>query len=114
MEIRKKPVKIAKTALCLSSLLVASSVAQAVEIGNSEWSGYVRQYTGINLKDVPETAEDDKYDIIKQRTSVLIQGHGSVGALDWTVVGRSTWEHRTDYLERLEDLSQMNASFVGG
>ena len=114
MKKAKKPVKIAKMALCLSSLLVANGVAQAVEIGNSEWSGYLRQHSAWNLQDAPETEQDDKHDLNMLRTTLLIQGQGYFGDVNWTIIGRSTWEKQTDYLERLEDKSAMNAMFVGG
>ena len=53
--------------------------AQAVEIGNFEFNGYVRHYMSFNLKDVPETSGDDKYEMSMNRLTLLGQLRGDLG-----------------------------------
>lgn len=93
---------------------VGAYSAQAVEIAGSQWNGYLRQHIGFKLQDTPETATDDKYDTSVARTSLTLQGKGSVGAADWTVVGRYVYEARVDHLKELEANTAMAAQFAGG
>jgi hypothetical protein len=78
--------------------------ALAVEVGDFELNGYVRQYLSFNLDDVPETGDDDKYDLSMNRLQVLMQLQGKVGKARMTVIGRVVREQITNYLQDLEDL----------
>lgn len=90
--------------LGLGSVLVPGKV-QAVEIGGFEFNGYVRHYMSFNLKDVPETSGDDKYEMSMNRLTLLGQLRGNLGPATLTAIGRVSREQITDYLGDLEDLA---------
>ncbi|NMT62705.1 DUF1302 family protein [Marinobacter orientalis] len=79
----------------------------AVEVGNFTVNGYLRQYLSWNLDDVSATAEDDKWDMSMARTTALLQARGEVGPARVTAIGRASYEYMTDYMDRLEDLTEV-------
>jgi hypothetical protein len=90
-----------------ASVFLVSSPASATDI---RISGYVRQHLATNLSDVPETQEDDKYDLAMSRTSLLLQADADLGWAYGVAIGRFTREYMTDYLERLEDLTAVSGA----
>jgi hypothetical protein len=105
--------KFIKLAL-LPAGLISAGQAHAVEFGDVEITGYVRQHFSWNMADVNETAQDDKWDMSMNRQTILLQAKTSIGETDWTVIGRAVNENSTNYLDRLEDLSGFYAGLVGG
>jgi len=73
-------------------------------------SGYLRQHLATNLSDVPETQEDDKYDLAMARTTLLLQADADLGWAYGVAIGRVTREYMTDYLDRLEDLTAVTGA----
>lgn len=80
--------------------------AMAVDLGGGwVFSGWARAYLSFNLEDVPETVEDDAWDVQMNRQSLFLELNGPTGPLRWTGRFRFTNEFITDYEERLEDLT---------
>ena len=87
----------------LLSLLLAPAVVWSAEIGPFSVNGYLRQYTSINLQNVPETAENDSWDISMNRWTLFLDAGTTTGPLRWTGRFRATYENLTNYEQRLED-----------
>lgn len=68
--------------------------------------GYVRGWASFNLKDVPDTPEDDKGDLSMLRGSLLLDADAKFGGMEWKAIGRLDREVKTDYVERLENLTR--------
>ncbi len=118
MTITRKALSKAVATALLPAAMVAAIPAQAViEIGDTEWTGYVRQHIGINLDDPNDNVSatlggansklannDDRGEISMMRTTVLLQGRGKIGDVArWTLIGRTSYEDRTDYLQDVEN-----------
>jgi hypothetical protein len=73
-------------------------------------SGYVREHLAVNLNDVPETNEDDKYDLAMARTTLLLQADADLGWAYGVAIGRLTREYMTNYLDRLEDSTAVSGA----
>jgi len=87
----------------LLGLLLAPAVVWSAEIGPFRVSGYLRQYTSINLQDVPETTQDDAWDVSMNRWAFFLDAGTSTGPLRWTGRFRASYEDLTSYEGRLED-----------
>ena len=70
-----------------TSALIAPSIVHAADIRTS---GYLRQHLATNLNDVPETQEDDKYDLAMARTTLLLQVDADLGWAYGVAIGRLT------------------------
>ncbi|MFA5120683.1 MAG: DUF1302 family protein [Zavarzinia sp.] len=66
--------------------------------------GYLRQYISMNLQDVPETSEDDAYDLSMVRTQLRLDPRLVFGPLRFFGQLRAVKEIETNYLRRLERL----------
>ncbi|MDY6829269.1 MAG: DUF1302 family protein [Pseudomonadota bacterium] len=87
--------------------LIDSSPIYAADV---RISGYVREHLASNLSDVPETPEDDKYDLAMARTTLLLQADADLGWAYGVAIGRLTREYMTGYLDRLEDLTALTGA----
>lgn len=92
---------------CVALALPATAGAQ----DDSNWSlhGYARTWASMNLKDIPETAEDDKHDFSMLRGALSLQADYSNGPWSAKVVARADGEDRTSYQKRLQALADVNA-----
>ena len=107
----------------LRSLAVATALAWAAcgaaRADDSDWAsfhlgGYVRGWAAFNLQDIPETVGyDDKWKASMLRASLLLDADAYTGPVQWKAVGRLDREHKTDYLEQLEDLRQATGTTGG-
>lgn len=66
--------------------------------------GYVRASASLNLQDVPETPQNDQYELSMLRGSVLLDGDGRYGPFRLKAIGRFDQELKTDYLRHLDNL----------
>jgi len=98
-----KPTVKQKSLVVLLSLSLAAPAFAAIDVPPFKISGYLRQYSSFNLEDIPETAEDDKWDMSMNRWTAFLDATTSTGPLRWTGRFRATVEGLTDYEERLED-----------
>ena len=69
----------------LLGLFLAPAVVWSADIGPFRVSGYLRQYTSINLQDVPETTQDDAWDVSMNRWALFLDAGTTTGPLRWTV-----------------------------
>lgn len=67
--------------------------------------GYVRSWASFNLKDVPDTPQNDRGDLSMLRGSILLDADAKTGPVSWKAVGRVDREYKTNYIERLENLT---------
>lgn len=74
--------------------------------------GYVRTWASWNLKDHPETSQDDKYSLSMLRGSLSLNADAKTGPILWKAVGRADREHLTSYEKTLQ--SQVQATTPGG
>jgi len=97
----------ARVAKCLMVTLLglcfAPPVVWSSDFGPFRVSGYLRQYTSMNLEDVPETTQDDAGDISMNRWTLFLDATTSTGPLRWTGRFRASYDAQTKYEERLED-----------
>lgn len=98
-----KLVRIAAGAL--AGCLVTAPAMATIEIGDVRLSGYLRQYVSMNLEDVPETSEDDEYDLSMIRSTFFLNAFAPVGQTNWTARFRASKDFQTDYEKRLEDIA---------
>jgi uncharacterized protein DUF1302 len=83
-----------------------SNQAYARDISDRfEFYGFLQQGVSFNMDNPPETPEDDQYDMSMARSTFYLE---SFLDLDWTrltIIGRCDLEYKTDYIERLDDMS---------
>lgn len=105
-----------KTAALTGAALLSCSFAATAGTGidftdeNGNYfrlGGYARAWTSFNLKDVPDTAEDDKGDVSMLRGSILLDADAKTGPLSWKAIGRLDREKKTNYVRRLENLTRL-------
>ena len=89
--------------MILLGLLLAPAVVWSSDFGPFRLTGYLRQYTSMNLEDVPETTQDDSGDISMNRWTFFLDAGTTTGPLRWTGRFRASYENLTKYEERLED-----------
>jgi len=68
--------------------------------------GYLRQYVSMNLQDIPETFDDDRYNLNMVRTQVLLET--DMELTGWASIHsrlRAAREHETEYLRQLSNPS---------
>ncbi len=68
--------------------------------------GYLRQYVSMNLQDIPETRDDDRYNLNMVRSQVLLESDFDL--TEWANVHsrlRAAREHETEYLHQLSNPS---------
>lgn len=80
--------------------------------------GYVREYLAINLEDKPEPnhhgdAIGGAGGLAMARTVVKLDADARFDNLYAKVVGRFSREHRSPYLEELEDTARFNTTVIG-
>ena len=104
------------TAVSLS-LVQSGAMAFAEEPEGNDNSfhvgGYVRGWVSFNMRDHPETTQDDKWKASMIRGSVLIDVDATTGPIKWKAVGRADQEVKTDYLNDLQKLRATNGTAVG-
>lgn len=76
-------------------------------------NGYLRAWSSFNLSDVPETQNDDEYDLSMLRAALRLDFDARTGPVKWNAVLRAEREYKTDYLERLQDISQDTTRLPG-
>jgi hypothetical protein len=122
MTITKTALSKAVTGALMGAALTTAVPANAIKIGDTEWTGYVRQHIGWALdadfkdnngfQDLASKDFDGKINMM--RTTFLLQGTGSIGDVArWTIIGRTSYEDRTDYLQDLTHATADPAVFFG-
>lgn len=113
---RKAPPHLTKSGLAkaVAASLALSAYGSAIAdsgddsfVHDFKLGGYVRGWASFNLKDVPDTPQNDKYDLSQLRASLLLDGQVKTGPVAWKAVVRADREYRTKYVERLEALTQL-------
>ncbi len=77
--------------------------------------GYTRQYVGVNLQDVPETLDDDRYALSMVRTQFLLRS--DLRPTEWLEFHsrlRAAREYETNYLASLQDPDELTPVSEGG
>ena len=88
------------------ALLCASVGAMADDSGNFfRLGGYVRTWASVNLKDMPDTPQNDRGDLSMLRGSLLLDGDAKTGIISWKAIVRIDREQKTPYIKRLENLT---------
>lgn len=96
---------VAGASLVVSLLLAGQARADDTwKITDIGVHGYLRQYISMNLQDVPETSEDDAYDLSMVRTQLRLDPRLVFGPLRFFGQLRAVKEIETNYLRRLERL----------
>lgn len=85
---------------------IAPGGAEAAGESSLKLGGYVRGWASFNLKDTPETAENDRGDLSMLRASALLDAAWKLGSSEWKAIARVDREKKTTYIERLESLTQ--------
>jgi hypothetical protein len=94
--------------IALTGYGAASAQAGSEPVGSGfKLSGYVRTWASFNLKDVPDTQDNDRGDLSMLRGSLLLDAETKTGPLDWKGVVRVDREYKTNYVERLQALTQV-------
>lgn len=91
------------------------STVQLSGAGNDNYfklGGYVRTWASWNLKDHPETPQDDKGSLQMLRGSLSLNADAKTGPLLWKAIVRSDQEKLTNYEKHLQD--QVRAGTPGG
>lgn len=96
------------------AIAAGAAQAQAKEPGAADLTGepalklggYVRGWASFNLNDVPETAQNDRGDLSMLRASALLDASWKLSSSEWKAIARLDREKKTDYVERLERLTQ--------
>lgn len=85
------------------------------EYGNTfHIGGYIRGWASFNLRDQPETPQDDQGKASMVRASALVDMDANTGPVKWKAVARVDKEAKTDYLKDLEQLRNTNGTAAGG
>jgi hypothetical protein len=103
---------ILKTAgvLMFAGGVAASNTAFADSDFDVNLSGYVRTTFGMSLEDHTETVNTDEAgDITMARGTLYLDLDVTTGPLTWKAVGKLDKEYKTNYLEDLEDLTQLQS-----
>jgi hypothetical protein len=94
--------------LCSAPAALAQEFSLSDDNGNSfRLGGYARIWSSFNLRDVPDTVEDDKGDMSMLRGSILLDAEAKTGSVSWKAIGRFDRERKTNYVERLENLTKL-------
>ena len=89
-------------------LMIPDPASAQIDSKHFSLHGFVRGHFSMNLQDPPETEQDDAYDLSMVRGTLYLEANAF---WDWgaiTLVGRADKEYKTDYLERLDDLSSID------
>jgi len=107
--------KIGSIFVSVAMLLGSYGIAHSQEDSSNyiDIGGYVRSWVSFNLQDIPETSDNDKGKISMLRGSLLIDVDAGTGPIQWKAVGRLDREYKTDYLQDLEDLREVNGTLGG-
>lgn len=94
----------------LAAVLGSPGTAGAALFDESALSqgGYTRQYAGMNLQDVPETLDDDRYSLTMVRTQAMLRSDLEVAG--WARFHsrlRLAREYETNYLANLQDPDEL-------
>lgn len=96
------------------SLAVAGESGGEDDNGNSiHVGGYLRGWGSFNLRDQPETSQDDKWKPSMLRGSALLDMDAKTGPVKWKMVARGDREVKTGYLKDLEGLRATNGTANG-
>lgn len=85
---------------------VAQAQSEAATDSPLKLGGYVRTWASFNLNDSPETRQNDRYDLSMLRVSALLDASWKLGITDWKAIARFDREDKTNYVERLQRLTQ--------
>lgn len=103
---------IVRSGLLAAALTAAAGVA-AQESGGSgsgdtsfHFGGYARGWASFNLKDVPDTPQNDRGDLSMLRGALLLDADAKFGGMEWKAIGRLDREYKTAYIDRLQDLTR--------
>lgn len=110
----RKPsaIRVIAAAVAMTCMGVASAADPADSVGSDsendfKFGGYVRTWASFNLKDIPDTPENDRGDLSMLRGSLLIDVAKKTGPIDWKAILRLDREYKTKYVERLENLTKV-------
>ncbi|MCK9989791.1 MAG: hypothetical protein RugAbin2_00805 [Rugosibacter sp.] len=96
--------------ICSSVVFAQESESQGIQpLANQndnyfKLGGYVRAWASWNMKDTPETTQDDKGKLSMLRTSLSLNGTAKTGPLEWKAVVRTDYENLTKYQRELQDI----------
>lgn len=102
----RKGVAAAVTSALCGMALVGSPAVMADEGNSFRIGGYVRGWASFNLRDVPDTPQNDRGELSMLRGSILLDADAKTGPVAWKAIVRADGEHKTDYLKRLENLTR--------
>jgi hypothetical protein len=94
--------------LIIMLMILPNSASAQIDTKHFSLHGFVRGHFSMNLQDPPETEEDDAYDLSMVRGTLYLEANVF---WDWgaiTAIGRADKEYKTDYLQRLDDLSSID------
>lgn len=80
---------------------------------NFHVGGYVAGWAAFNLNNIPETPQNDRYDLNMLRGSISLNADFKTGPLQWKAIVRGDKEFKTDFLKRLEKQNQAGP-YAGG
>lgn len=69
--------------------------------------GYARGWASFNLRNVPDTKENDRGNLSMLRGSILLDADAKTGPVSWKAIARVDREQKTTYVERLENLTKL-------
>lgn len=106
--------RVPNTGIFVQSMLAAATAAalsgtafgQDLGTGDMNFSGYARGYAGWNLSDPPELPGNDRYRNSMLRGQLYLEALSKNPTLQWKVAGRLAREHKTGYLNDLEQLTR--------
>lgn len=102
------------------SYIGIASAADPADSASSEnengfkFGGYARTWASFNLKDIPDTPENDRGNLSMLRGSLLVDIDKKTGPIDWKAILRFDREYKTKYVERLANLTKVKVPVPGG
>lgn len=73
-----------------------------------EYNGYLRSTVAVSLQDHDETNADDKFRMTQAELTLNLDFDIKTGPLNWKVITRFDKEHQTDYLDDLQERSDLD------
>lgn len=120
MKAKLSPITKAVSTALLSFMAAGAMQAQAFEIGDSQWSGYIRQHIGWNMDNTKDSigtqdlaSKSNGGELNMLRTTLLLQGKGYIGDVAWTLIGRTSQEKHTSFLRDLNNATDNGFPLVG-
>jgi hypothetical protein len=108
---RKKRFFPKRTLSLIGFLTFVGLLASNVSFGATDFTdnirvtGYLGQRVSMQMRDVPETDQDDKYDLSMIRSTAHLEVRGFYNLFDFALIGRADREFQSDYLHTLDKMS---------